>query len=438
MAMASILTGYVELFSEMGLGSAIIQKKEITQEELSSTFWFNIGVGVIFAILCFGLAYPTAWIFDEYRIVPITEMISFLFIIGSLMIVPYTVLAREARFKEIGIINLVAVIISSLSMLFMASRGFGVWTLIYGTIILRLITVMLTFLLSKWRPLLHFRLDEVKGLLKFGLHIAGSRSLSYVLQKSDKFIAGKFFNAQSLGYYSFAVQLASIPTDKIVSTVQQVSFTVFSKYQGELEKCQDMYLKSVRYIGIFSIPLFTGGFFLGDEIIRVLLGDKWAPIIFMFRFLCLAQVVQAITAINGTINSSLGRPHWYLYFVVINLLVMPISILAAAMYGLNALVIPWITLYPLICVGWTWITLRKLNINIMDYLNIFIKPLCGTGLMVAGIIFIQLLHSNNLIHAENLRGMFILEISIGAAIYTLWTLFAEKKALLDLASLIKS
>ncbi|MBI5588807.1 MAG: lipopolysaccharide biosynthesis protein [Deltaproteobacteria bacterium] len=438
MAMASILTGYIEMFSEMGIGAAIIQKKDITQEELSSTFWFNIGVGIVFALACFGLAYPTAWIFNEPGIIPITQLISVLFIIGSLMIVPNNILTRNASFKELGIINLTAVVASSLAMLWMASKGFGVWTLIYGTIILRSMTTLQTFLKAKWRPDLHFRFSEVRRLLRFGVHVAGSRSLFYVFQKSDKFIVGKVFNAQALGYYSFAMQLANIPTDKIVSTIQQVSFSVFAKYQSELGKCQDIYLKTSKYIGLLVIPLFAGGFFLGDDIIRALLGEKWAPIIFLFRLLCITQAFQAVTTINSIIHTSLGRPHWALYYILINVLILPISILGASRYGLNALAIPWVTLFPAICIGWTWMTLKKLQIPLSTYLKTFMKPVAGTLLMIAGIKVFQAAYATAHLTAENLKMIFMQELIIGALIYAIWTLSMEKKSLIEIWSLRKA
>ena len=438
MAMASIFTGYIEVFSEMGIGAAIIQKKEISHEELSSAFWFNTGVGIVFAIACLGIAYPTAWIFNEPRIIPITQLISALFIIGSLMIVPNNILIRNARFKELGIINLSAVIVSSLLSLFMASKGFGVWTLIYGTIILRSMMVLQTLLTAKWMPDLHFRFYEVKKLLKFGLHVAGSRSLFYVFQKSDKFIVGKFFSAQHLGYYSFAMQLASIPADKFVSTIHQVSFPIFSKYQSDLNKCQAIYLKMVKYIGIIVIPLFVSGFFLGDEIIRTLLGEKWTPMIFLFKLLCIMQAFQCITTINSIIHNSLGRPHWPLYYILINVLIMPVSILGASRYGLNALVIPWITLFPVICIGWTWITLKKLQIPVSEYLKIFIRPIVGSLLMIAGIMVFQMAYSTAYIPVENVKMIFAQELIIGTLIYTIWILSMEKKVLLEMWNLRKA
>jgi len=435
MAMASILTGYVQIFSEMGLGAAIIQKKEITEKELSSVFWLSFLIGCGVAAVSFSLAYPTAWIFNEQRVIPITQLISTVFIISALMIVPYNILSREIRFKEIGLIQLISVGLASLSMLWMANKGFGVWTLINGTIIQRTIVVILTFLASKWWPIFHFNFEEAKPLLAFGVNIAGSRSLFYFFQKADKFIVGKMFNAQSLGYYSFAMELANIPTDKVVSILQQVCFPVFSRYQDDLAKCQDMYLKMTKFISLISAPLLMGGVFFGKEIILNVLGEKWRPIIFIFRMFCITQFFIFLTEINGIIHYAQGKPHYTLIFNLIRAVVMSLSIFIASNYGLNALMLPWVCVYPFLCIGWAWITLRKLNIPIIRYLNNIVMPIVASGVMVALIISWNFLMNAAHIAFENDRVVLIQEIIMGAIFYSVYLLLFEKKSLAMIWSL---
>src|SRR6266550_1423428 len=103
MAIASLFTGYVEVFSELGLGAAIVQRIEITQGELSSNFWLSVLVGVVLAILTLPLAYVTAWAFHDPRVLGITESISVLFLSGGIMVVPFNLLLRDMRFGAIGL-----------------------------------------------------------------------------------------------------------------------------------------------------------------------------------------------------------------------------------------------------------------------------------------------------------------------------------------------
>lgn len=231
MEMATIITGYVILFSELGLGAAIIQRDTINDDELSSLFWFVVCWGCLLGISCIILAYPTVAIFNETRILRVTQSVSLLFIIGSLLIVPRNILHRELRFKAIGFIEACSVIVSCITMIVIAKLGGGVWTLIGGHIIREFVKVASVPFVLSWRPGLHFRFCEIKPFMKFGLNIAVGNSLYYIYMKSDRFFGGRALGANTLGYYSLALQLSSIPTDKLVSMINSVSFPVFSRYQ---------------------------------------------------------------------------------------------------------------------------------------------------------------------------------------------------------------
>ncbi|MCL4493063.1 MAG: lipopolysaccharide biosynthesis protein [Nitrospirae bacterium] len=436
MAMAGIFTGYAALFSELGLGSAIIQKKEITQGELSNAFWFSFMTGGLFAAICFLLAYPAAWIFKEPRIIPITQLTSVAFVFSGLSIVPYSILNREARFKEIGTIELLALITANLSMLGMARAHFGVWTLVWGTLILKLIMAVLICISSKWRPGFYFRFKEAGPLLKFGLTIAGSRSLFFVFQNADKFIIGKLFNAQMLGYYSFAMQMASIPNDKILSIFQQVFFPVLSRYQEDKPKSRELYLKVTKHIAIITFPLFFGGAFFGKEIILALLGEKWAPAIFIFRILCIAQFFLSLNVFNNIIHNAQGKPKWTLSFNLVNAILVSLSIFIAAMSGFRALAIPWISVYPAICITWTWITLKEQGIDMRRYLKAFCTPLMATVFMITGIEAVQVFIMQFTI--RNFKMLLLQEIAVGGILYLTYLFIFEKKSLNEIWDLRKA
>ena len=437
MEMATVLVGYVALFSELGLGAAIIQRRNINENDLSSTFWFTICLGLILALICFLLAYPTVALFNESRILRIAQFAATIYLLGALLIVPQNILMREVKFKELGFIDFIGTIFSCISMILMALSGFGVWTLIGGHFIRKLTQAILTFFIVSWRPKFHFNFKEVRPYLKFGLNIAGARSLRYVYTKSDRFFGGRFLGAQPLGYYSFALQLASIPTDRIVSLIQQVSFPVFSKYQDDIEKFKNLYLKITKFIAMITFPIFIGGAFLAEEIVTVILGPKWTPMIFPFRILCLTQLVASITTINNIANNAQGRPHWGLYFHIFNTAFLPLGFYFTCKYGINTLVLPWITIFPLICVVWILVTLKKIHITIFEYFRNLLHPIGASIFMLAGLSVVK--HSGNLsiFTKTSLVPLFFL-ILIGAIIYLSYIVIFEKEELVAMWKLSRA
>jgi O-antigen/teichoic acid export membrane protein len=385
MGMASILTGYVEIFNELGLGAAIIQAKEIEEDALSSVFWLSVAVGIVFSAVSYGLAYPTAWLFDEPRVVPITQLISVLFLVSSMMIVPYSLMMRQVRFKETGMIQMVAVGVSSLAMLGMARAGFGVWTLIGGVIVQRCITLVLTFRRCGWVPALHFRLAEARPLLRYGIDVAGSRSAFYLFQKADRLIVGKVFDATALGYYSLAKQLASMPTEKIVSVINQVSFPVFSRYQDDIPRIRELYVRMTRYVLLVVAPMFVAGAIFGREIIVGFLGAKWLPLVPLFQMFCIAQLAESLTTLNGVLHNAQGRPRWNMVYTLVTTALMSAALVVASTRGLNYLGIPWVAVFPLAAVGWTVVTLRKLEVGTGSFFATCARPtlaVCGITALV--------------------------------------------------------
>ena len=270
-------------------------------------------------------------------------------------------------------------------MLWMAHAGFGVWTLIGGTLVLRTTTTILVFAALKWRPDFYFRWQDVRSFLRFGLNVVGGRSLFFVFQKADVFIIGRVLGTQSVGFYSFAMQLASMPTDKIASIVNQVSFPIFARLQHDLREIQDVYLSTTKYLSILVAPLYLGGAIWGNEIVHSLLSDKWEPIILLFRAFCLAQLIISITVINSPVHTSMGRAHWVLYFYAASIPLMSAGIYISAHYGLNAVAIPWLTIYPLLCIAWTAVTLKKLEIPSLRYLRSSSINILASLLIVAGV-----------------------------------------------------
>jgi teichuronic acid exporter len=436
--MATIFTGYIELFGEMGIGAAIVQKHGVSEEEISSIFWFAMAVGVMFTVVGYLLAYPTAWLFHDKRIVLITQVVSALFILSALTIVPNNILVRDLRFKELGFIQLTVITLQSLAMVWMAQRGYGVWTLVIGTFIYRLMNIFLIFLVSRWRPSLHYNFREVKALLKFGVTVSLARSSYYVFEKSDKFIVGKMFNAQFLGYYSFAMQLASIPNDKFVSIVNQVAFPVFSRYQSDPAQCRNIYLKITKYVAMAVVPIFVGGIFLGDQLIPLLLGEQWRPITLLFKCFCFIFLITALTEINNCYHMAQGRPHWGLYLTLANLMILPPALYLSARYGFSKLVIPWICLYPLIRFSWTWITLKTLQIHAYEYFKNIIMPISASFLMIVCIRGAQILFGGVVIEINHSKEMLVFQICVGILAYSVYLLSLERKSLTSLRNILKT
>ncbi len=382
MAIAGLFTGYVEVFSELGLGAAIIQRLEVTKEELSSNFWFSILVGIALALLTLPLAHVTAWAFHDPRVLRITESISVLFLCGGMMVVPSNLLQRDMRFGAIGASQLAAAVVAGGAMFWFATHGYGVWTLILGAILSRFTSMVVVFVLSGWRPGFHYSFREVRPFLRFGLNVAAARSVYYIFQKADKFLVGKVLGPEALGHYSFALDLASAPHDRVIAAANQFSYPVFARRQADPALLRSTFLRITQAVAWVAFPIYLGGAAFGDLLTPVL-GAKWAPAIWLFRFFCIAYLAISATSLTSVLQNAIGRPRAVLLFDLASILLVAPGIFIAAHFGLGALVIPWVLIYPVMLVVWMVLTLRVVSIPVGSYLRVFRTPLLASGVMVA-------------------------------------------------------
>jgi O-antigen/teichoic acid export membrane protein len=419
MEMATIITGYAFIFNELGLGHAIIQSPTMTKKQLSSVFWFSILLSLFFALFAFSVAYPTALIFNDPRIIPLTQTTSVLFIISGLQIIPQSLLRKEMKFKVVGYIDMTGVLVSCICMVIIAKLGGGVWTLIGGNIIRSFTRLVLLYSVTGWKPLFSFNFQDAKQFIQFGVLVALGRSLYYVYEKSDRFFAGRALPAKSLGLYCFALQLAMIPTDKIVPIINQVSYSAFAALQNEKERFNIFYLNISKMTATLVFPIFIMGFWLGSDLIKILLTEQWYPMIPLFRYLCLVQIFVAMSAVNGFVHSALGRPGRNLILNITLAIFMPVSFFFALQHGINAILIPWFTTYLMINISWFIYSLQKIDIPLISYLKSLRFPFIASSMMLFIIVlfehFIGKIYSHIPIYSS-----LSINVTIGSAVYVLF------------------
>lgn len=424
MEMATIITGYAAIFSELGLGSAIIQRDKIDQKDLSSIFWFIIAISFFLSIFSFVAAYPTSWIFNQPKVIPVTQSVALLFLISGLQIVPKSLLQRELRFKQIGFIDMMGILISSICMLVIAKAGGGVWTLIGGHIIREFVKMIFNYSYCKWRPDYYFKMSRALSYLKFGVVVSLSSSFYYIYSKSDRFFAGKFWTPGSLGLYTFALELASMPTNKIVTLINQVSYAGFAKLQNDKEEFNRFYLNVVKLISIVVVPLYVGLYFVGENAIHIFLNEKWFGMVPIFKGLCLIQIITSLLAINNYALTAKGNPYQALVFNLLMTVFLVPSFYFATLSGFETILIPWFTVYTILGICLVLHTIKKLEITIWKYLSGLKIATIAALTMSAALFMVGKIKINVGNQLVNEATVMVIGISVGLLVYlvSLWIL----------------
>jgi O-antigen/teichoic acid export membrane protein len=425
MTMAAFLTAYLQMFGGLGLGAAIVHREKISPGATSSVFWFSLGVGCLLALVAILLAHPTALLFKDDRLVPVTRLIAVLFVISALGVVPNSLLVRNLELRKVAMVNLVATLVSATLSVLMARAGWGVYTLICTNIILNLTKTLAFFVASRWLPSIHFDREEVMPYLRYGMYVAFSGTFQRLFQAVDKFIVGKFFGPAQLGIYDNAMTIASMPLDKIWPIYQQVVFPLFARLQRQGSEAYATCLGVLRHYLLLVSPIYLGAAVTAPEFIEVVLGDKWLGLIPWFRAFCLAKVCETLVAYHSTFYNATGRQKQVTRYSLIVLIAIPAAILPAASYSFEAVVVPWITVYPMLSIGWIAYGLRKNGFSVRQYALSVWQGMMGSLVMATVLIVAKTVIVSQW-HMGPLPRLVIL-VGLGVAVFGLFLVSFQRK-----------
>lgn len=305
--MVTVFTGFALIFTDLGFGSALVQKKDASERHYTSIFWLNTLTGLILTILFIVGSPLIANFYDEEILRPVTILISMTFVLGSLGLVQKALLRKALDFRRLAIAELGALLIAGSVGVGLALSGYGIWSLAWQVVVLTALTSLFLWVVSSWRPTFHYNRPAVRELLAFSGNLLGFESVNYWLRNGDYLLVGRFLGEVSLGLYTKSYQLMLVPLRLISTNISQVMFPAFSTIQDDHERIGNIYLKITRTIAMITFPISLGLWSVAPEFVEVVFGTKWLEMVPVLRYLSLVSMFQSIGTLNGNLYLSQGR-----------------------------------------------------------------------------------------------------------------------------------
>lgn len=337
--MVGIFFAIAQTFIDSGFGSALIRKNDCTDTDYSTAFYFNVIVGLVCCILLWIASPFIADFFNTPILKDLVKVMSLNMFVSSFAIVHGTKLTHAVDFKSQSIVNLLTAVLSGTMGIFMAYKGFGVWSLVFQQLIATVLRVVLLVAITKWFPKRLFSKASFKYLFNFGSKILTASILHTIYANMTTLIIGKFYTAKDLGYYSRGESLATYPSTNITGILQSVTYPVLSKIQDDDEHLIQSYRK---LISMTSLVIFFGMFLLAalaKPLIVTLLTDKWLDAVIYLQIFCFAYMFDHICALNLNILYVKGYSNLVLKLEVIKKTISISMILAAVPFGVMAICI---------------------------------------------------------------------------------------------------
>ncbi len=307
-AMAGIIVRFAQYFAQMGVGSALVQKRELTDEDIRASFTSSVLLGMVVCGVIV-VATPLAHVvFKNPQVVPVARVMSLTFIIDGTSVTSGALLRRRLRFRTFAWMDTVAYVVGFGGVaIVMALLGFGVWSLVAASLALSAITTILYYSATRHtvRPL--FRWSVYKPLFAFGARISVTQLLEFITYNMDTMWAGHYFSVGDVGTYSRGYTLASLPNVYLATTFSRVLFPSFSRIQKETKRIRDAYLPAIMVFAIIGTPLMWGIAAAAPQIVSVMLGGQWTAAVPVVRVLALAMPFSLLANFAGILCDATGR-----------------------------------------------------------------------------------------------------------------------------------
>lgn len=431
LAMIAIFIQISQTFIDSGFSNALIQKKDRTQLDYSTVFFFNLGISGLLYIVLFFCSPLIADFFGNPKLTSLTRIVGLNLIIGALVSVHRTKLTIELRFKIQSIITLSSSLISSILAIWMAYAGFGVWSLVTLTVINILLQTILIYIIIKWRPSFVFSNKSFQKLFGYSSKLLGASIIHLLYRNLYPIAIGKKFSALQLGYFNRADLFAMYPASTVSSVVSRVAFPIFSRIQNDNARLKGAYIKYINFSSLIIFPLMAGLIVLAKPITIVLLTEKWLPLVPMLQILALDWATDHLCQINLNVLFVKGRSDLALKLEIIKKTLAIIILFVSLIWGIIG--VCWGRLiYGLIAVIInSYYTKSLIGLSIYRQFKILIPPLLYT-LLMAGAVYITISFAKNDLVA------FLMGVLVGIAIYVLTLYLVPNSPFKEIKNIIKN
>lgn len=304
--MVGVFTGFAGVFVNLGLGQAIVQRKDLRAEHLSTAFTLSLLSSAVLAVLFWSGSGLIANLYGEPVLKPLVAVLSLQFLLSASTLVHSALLTRAMRFKEAALIDLCAFVCGSTVAVVAAWRGLGVWSLVLNSLVYAMVNMMLYWKRSGWAPKIGFQPECARDLWSYGSHLMGFNALNYWARNADNYLIGKYCGANELGAYARAYQLMLMPVLQITRVAGGVLFPALSQIQDDLPRFREALLKSHRMIALAAFPIGAGLVVLAEPFVLTFFGEKWREVIPLLRILAINGIGQSLST-QGLVFNSLGR-----------------------------------------------------------------------------------------------------------------------------------
>lgn len=350
--MVTVFTAVLQIFTDGGLGLALIRKQNRNENDIATVFWYNLATCWLLYIILFFAAPYIANFYDMPILTDITRILTLNLIYSPFGNIQSTLMKADIDFKTPAIIGTCATIIYGIVAITLAVSGYRVWSLVYCTLAQSLFITIANIITIRWWPQSKFSISSFKELFSYSSKLLASTIIDRIYSNISPLIIGKFYAASKLGLYGRAQNWVALPSITVTDIWMGVAFPTLSKLQHDKERLTNAYRKILRMSAYIIFPMLFLLATIADPLIRFVLTDKWESCIILTQLLCFSAMWYPIHGINLNLLQVTGRSDLFLRLEILKKIV-----------GFSILIITAPISLEMMCIGQIVSSLICLYIN---------------------------------------------------------------------------
>ncbi len=306
-ALTMTFTTILSVFITAGLGTALIQRKNIDNLDCSTALWANIVIGILLYILLFFAAPMISAFFAQKDMTPVLRILGITIIIGSLNAIQQARISRKMQFKKFFKATITGTVISAFVGIWMAVNGMGVWALVAQHLTNQVIDTIFLWFSIKWKPEFKFSFERLKPMYSFGWKAFAAQMIETLYNNLRSILIGRYYSADQLAFYNKGRHLPSLINLNTTNAVQSVLFPAYAKSADNRPKLKSMIRRAISLSTYFIFPCMAGLAIISDPMIDFLYTAKWLPAAPYLRICCFFYALQPMQLINLQAILAIGR-----------------------------------------------------------------------------------------------------------------------------------
>ena len=331
-AIAILIVAGAEVFSETGIEAVLVQKKNLDRKTLDTAWVLLLVRGLVTCALLLAVAKTVAGFFQNQASAAMIRVASAGLLVSGFTNVGLILLRRELDFKRDTIAQVFAAVSSAVFTILFALLLRNAWAIIAGFLIRRLFLVIVSYIVHPHRPRMQFCKQSMVQALNFGKYVFGTRVAMFLINKSDQAFIARLLGSSALGYYSLAYSISNFPANFAAQMVIPLNLSLYSRLQDDFHALRAAYLKITQLLTLLLFPAICLILILSKEIVLVVFGPKWLPMMPALRILSIYALVSVLGHAGGSILVAIGKPKLETLLVLLRLSVMAILLVPLTMH----------------------------------------------------------------------------------------------------------